>query len=240
MVIAIPVAVLAGLVSFFSPCVLPLLPGYLSFATGLSASQVAEGSSTAARRGRMLLGTGLFVLGFAVVFVLTGAIVGGLGATLLSHQRTINVVVGVLVIALGLVFTGWLPVGQRDVRLHRVPRFGLVAAPLLGIVFGVGWTPCIGPALTVVLTLALNEGSATRGALLAFLYALGLGIPFLLAGLAIGWMGRTIAFVKRHQRGVKVFGGLLMVAVGVLLVSGVWDQIMGVLRQWAANWGTPI
>ena len=237
MVLAVPVAVLAGLVSFFSPCVLPLLPGYLSFATGLSAAEVLEGTR---RRGRMLLGTSLFVLGFAAVFVATGALIGSLGATVIEHQRTITIVVGALTILMGLVFMGLVPLGQRDIRIHRVPRLGLVAAPLLGMVFGIGWTPCIGPALGVVLNLSLNEGSSTRGGLLAFFYALGLGIPFIVAGLAMSAMGRTVGFVKQHQLAVQRLGGALMVVVGLMLVTGIWDTAMAGVRQLAANWGALI
>lgn len=236
MLLAVPVAVLAGLVSFFSPCVLPLLPGYLSFATGLSAAEVREGD----HRGRMALGTGLFVAGFALVFITTGVVVGSVGAVLQDHQHLISVVIGALTIVLGLVFMGLLPLGQRDLRIHRVPRLGLVAAPLLGMVFGLGWTPCIGPALAVVLNLSLNEGSALRGGVLALFYALGLGLPFLAAGLALTGMGRTIGFVKCHQMAVQRFGGALMAVVGVMLVSGTWDTAMAGLRQLAATWGTPI
>ncbi|MEL4503729.1 cytochrome c biogenesis protein CcdA [Luteococcus sp. H138] len=236
MLLAIPVAALAGLLSFFSPCVLPLLPGYLSFATGLSAAEVQEGG----HRGRMLLGSSLFVLGFAAVFVATGAVMGSLGAALITHQRLISVVVGLLTIALGAVFLGLVPLGQRELRLHRVPRLGILAAPLLGVVFGVGWTPCMGPALSVVLGLAMNEASQGRGAFLAFCYALGLGLPFILAGLALTRMGRAIGFVKAHQLAVQRLGGALMVAVGLMLVTGLWDLMMAVLRQWAVNYGAPI
>lgn len=237
MLLAVPVAVLAGLVSFFSPCVLPLLPGYLSFATGLSAAEVIEGGR---HKGRMALGTTLFVAGFALVFITTGVVVGSLGAALAANQRTINVVVGVLTVLMGLVFMHLVPVGQRDLRIHRIPRLGLVAAPLLGVVFGLGWTPCISPALSVVLNLSLNEGSATRGGVLALFYALGLGIPFLAAGLAMTAMGRTIGFVKRHQVAVQRFGGVLMVVVGLMLVTGVWDAAMSGLRQVASGWRVPI
>lgn len=237
MLLAAPVAVLAGLVSFFSPCVLPLLPGYLSFATGLSAAEVAEGGR---HRGRMVLGTALFIAGFALVFVTTGVVVGSLGAALAAHQRTISVAIGALTVLLGLVFMGLVPVGQRDLRIHRVPRLGLVAAPLLGMVFGFGWTPCIGPALGVVLNLAYNEASAQRGGVLALFYALGLGLPFLAAGLALSSMGRTIGFVRRHQQGVQRLGGAVMVVVGLMLVTGWWDTAMAGLRQAAAGWGVPI
>lgn len=237
MLLAVPVAVLAGLASFFSPCVLPLLPGYLSFATGLSAADVLEGTGS---KRRTLLGTVLFVLGFAVVFVITGATMGGLGSLLVSHQRTISMVMGVLTIVMGLMFMGVLPIGRREVRLHRMPRAGIAAAPLLGMFFALGWTPCIGPALQVVLTLSFNEGSATRGAVLAFFYALGLGLPFILAGLAMVRMSRAINFVRDHQVWVMRLGGVLMVMVGLMLVTGQWDVLMRHLQVLAANWETPI
>ena len=240
--LGLPIALLAGLVSFFSPCVLPLLPGYLSYATGMGAADITsgQGAKGAAGRGRVLLGTLGFVGGFAAVFVATGALIGSLGATVIEHQRTITIVVGALTILMGLVFMGLVPLGQRDIRLHRVPRLGLVAAPLLGMVFGIGWTPCIGPALGVVLNLSLNEGSSTRGGLLAFFYALGLGIPFIVAGLAMSAMGRTVGFVKQHQLAVQRLGGALMVVVGLMLVTGIWDTAMAGVRQLAANWGALI
>ncbi len=236
MALAIPVALLAGLISFFSPCVLPLLPGYLSYASGLSAAQLADGS----RRGRVLAGTSLFVLGFAVVFVSGGVLFGSLGTTLMQWRDTLTVIGGVLAIVLGLVFAGWVPFASRTVRLNLRPKVGLAAAPLLGIVFALGWTPCIGPALQVVLTLALNEATATRGALLALCYALGLGLPFLIAGLALDRFGSTLAFVRRHHRTLQVTGGIMMIAVGVLLLTGGWEVLMGTLRQWAASFGTVI
>ncbi|NMD45498.1 MAG: cytochrome c biogenesis protein CcdA, partial [Propionibacterium sp.] len=233
MALAVPVALLAGLISFFSPCVLPLLPGYLSYASGLSAAQLADGS----RRGRVLAGTSLFVLGFAVVFVSGGVLFGSLGTTLMQWRDTLTVIGGVLAIVLGLVFAGWVPFASRTIRLDLRPRVGLAAAPLLGIVFALGWTPCIGPALQVVLTLALNEATALRGAVLAFCYALGLGLPFLIAGVALDRFASTIAFVKRHHRALQVTGGVMMIAVGVLLLTGGWEILMGTLRQWAASYG---
>lgn len=237
MALAVPVAVLAGLVSFFSPCVLPLLPGYLCYATGLGASEVLEGKG---HRGRMLLGTGLFVLGFAVVFVLSGVLVGRVGAALIEHQRGISIGAGIVAVVLGLAFAGLVPLGRADLRIHRVPRFGIAAAPVLGVVFGLGWTPCIGPALSVVLTLGLNEASALRGGVLAFFYALGLGIPFVVAGQAMVAMSRAVGFVRRHQLGVQRIGGALMALVGLALITGAWDDAMGSLRTWAAQFGTAI
>ncbi|MGC3954431.1 MAG: cytochrome c biogenesis protein CcdA [Propionicimonas sp.] len=229
MLLAVPVAALAGLVSFFSPCVLPLLPGYLSYATGMAAGEIAEGRGS---RRRVLAGTLLFVAGFALVFVATGVLAGSLGGLLLSWQRPIAIGVGVLAILLGLMFAGWLPFGRGTLRLNVVPKVGVAAAPLLGIVFGLGWVPCIGPALSVVYTLALNEATALRGGLLALVYALGLGLPFVVAGLAFTRMGRAIGWVKRHHLGVQRAGGILMIVVGVLLVTGLWDAVMAVLRQW--------
>lgn len=228
MALALPVALLAGLVSFFSPCVVPLLPGYLSYATGLGAAEVIEGSR---HRGRMLAGTSLFVLGIAAVFVTTGAVVGQLGMTVLSYAELISRILGVVVIGLGLVFLGVLRIGQRDLRIHRVPAVGVAAAPLVGIVFALGWTPCIGPTLGVVMSLALNEGTALRGGLLAFVFALGLGVPFIVAGLVYTKMARAIGFLRRHQRGLMRIGGVMLVVVGLLLVTGLWTQITAELRQ---------
>lgn len=239
MLLAVPVAALAGLLSFFSPCVLPLLPGYLSYATGMAASDIAAGTARGSR-GRVLAGTALFVAGFGVVFVSSGALLGGLGGLLLEHRRAIAIVVGSVAILLGLMFAGVLPLGQRTLRLCRAPAVGVATAPLLGVVFGVGWTPCIGPALSVVLTLAVNEGTAVQGAVLAGVYALGLGVPFLLAAVAFTRLAGTLRWVRRHQRGLQFAGGAMMVTVGVLLVTGVWDRLMSVLQQWAASFGTVI
>lgn len=239
MVLALPVAVVAGLISFFSPCVLPLLPGYLSYATGLAASDIVAGEGTH-HRGRVLAGTSLFVLGFAAVFVTQGVLFGHLGSALRAHQGAINIAVGVLAIALGLIFADVLPLGRRTVRLQNAPKVGVAAAPLLGVVFGLGWTPCIGPALGVVLTLAVNEAIAARGAILALAYALGLGLPFLAFGLAFTRLGRTLAWVKRHHLVLQRLGGALMVAVGLLLITGLWERLMGVLRVWAAGFGAVV
>jgi cytochrome c-type biogenesis protein len=223
LLVAVPVALLAGLVSFFSPCVIPLLPGYLSYATGLSGADLAD-----ARRGRMLAGSLLFVLGFTSVFVALGALSGAFGSALITHRREITVVMGVLVILLGLAFIGLVPWLQRDVRVHSVPAVGLAAAPMLGFLFGLGWTPCIGPTLGAILTLSINEATVARGALLSGVYALGLGLPFVLAGLAYRRALGAFAFVRRHQAWVTRLGGVMLVLVGVLLVTGWWD--------WIVNW----
>lgn len=223
LLLAVPVAVIAGLVSFFSPCVLPLLPGYLSYATGISGADLVEGR-TGGRRGRMLLGSLLFVLGFAVVFVIIGSISGALGSWLVTWRRELEVVLGLVTIVLGLAFAGWLPFLQRDWRIHRVPAVGLAAAPVLGFLFGVGWTPCLGPTLAAITTLSLTDGSAARGALLAAVYAAGLGIPFVLAGVAYERLLGAFAFVRRHQVAVMRIGGLMLVAVGVLLLTGWWAE----------------
>ena len=237
MVLALPVALLAGLVSFFSPCVVPLLPGYVSYATGLGAAEVIEGPK---RKSRMLLGTTGFVLGFAVIFVITGVVAGSLGQALYEYRTLINRVLGVVVIVLGLIFAGLLPIGQRDLRSHRVPAVGVAAAPLLGMVFALGWTPCISPTLGVVVNLGFHEGTAARGGLLGFVYALGLGIPFVLAGLAFSRMSRAVGLLREHQQMIMRIGGVLLVGVGLMLLTGAWDWLTALLRQWAASFETAI
>jgi cytochrome c-type biogenesis protein len=237
MALALPVALLAGLVSFFSPCVVPLLPGYVSYATGLGAAEVVEGSP---RRGRMLAGTSLFVLGFAAVFVLTGVVAGAAGRVLVEYRDVIARVLGVVIIVLGLIFTGVLKIGQRDLRSHRIPAVGVAAAPLIGVVFALGWTPCLSPTLGVVVNLGFNEGTAVRGGLLGFVYALGLGIPFVLAGLAFTKMASAVAYFRERQQLVMRIGGVLLIIVGLLLVTGTWNMLTALLRQWASSFETVI
>ena len=221
LVLAIPVALLAGLASFLSPCVLPMLPGYLSYATGLSGAELASGD---VRRSRMLLGSVLFVLGFSAVFVVLGIAAGALGTWLITWQRQITIGLGILTIVHGLAFAGLVPWLQRDVRVHRVPAVGLAAAPLLGVLFGLGWTPCIGPTLGVITTLSINEGTVGRGALLSAVYALGLGLPFIAAGLAYRRMLGAFGVIRRHQQWVTRIGGLMLVVVGIALVTGWWTE----------------
>ncbi|MGZ4438077.1 MAG: cytochrome c biogenesis CcdA family protein [Nocardioidaceae bacterium] len=235
LLLALPVAAVAGLVSFFSPCVVPLLPGYLSYATGLSGADLAD-----AKRGRMLLGSLLFVLGFTFVFVSYGALFGALGNWLIDYQRPINVVLGTLTILVGIAFLGLVPWLQRDVRIHKVPAVGLTAAPLLGVLFGLGWTPCIGPTLTAVSSLAINEATAGRGALLSVAYCLGLGIPFILAAVAFRRMIGAVAWVRRHQAWVTRAGGAMLIVVGILLVTGAWDLLIGDMRGWFGSVEAPV
>ena len=230
MLIAIPVALAAGLVSFFSPCVVPLVPGYLAYASGLGGADVVAGRG----RRRLVAGAALFVLGIAVVYVIIGAVVGSVGVALLQHQAMINRVLGVGVIVLGLIFLG-LPFGRREVRSDWRPRVGVAAAPLLGGVFALGWTPCIGPALGAVLTLAYNEATAVRGAVLTFIFTLGLGLPFIAAALAYHWLARVIAVARRHQLLIMRIGGVLMIMVGVAMVTGIWELINNWMRQWSAG-----
>ncbi len=239
MLLAIPVALIAGLVSFFSPCVLPLLPGYLSYVTGLSAADIVANGSTGLR-SRMVTGTLLFILGFSFVFVAVGGAFGQIGYWLIDHQATLMQVLGVLTIGLGLVFAGVVPWFQRDVRIHAVPAVGLGAAPLLGVLFGLGWTPCIGPTLAAVLSLSGLGGSPTRGAFLAFVYCLGLGIPFLVAAVSYRKMMVTVGWVRRHQIAVMRFGGAMLVVVGMLLVTGVWNSVIIDIKTWVGGFETAI
>ena len=223
--VALPVAAAAGLVSFLSPCVLPLVPGYLSYVTGLVGVDLEEH-----RRGRILLGAGLFVLGFTAVFVSEGALFGGLGSQLALHQRTVDIVLGSVTVLLGLAFMGMIAPMQREWRFHQLPAAGLVGAPLLGVLFGVGWTPCLGPTLGAVQTLAFDQASAGRGAFLTFGYCLGLGLPFLLTAVGFRRAMGVFAGVKRHYAVVVRVGGALLVVIGVLLISGVWEHLMIHLR----------
>ena len=218
LLLALPVAALAGLVSFASPCVLPLVPGYLGYVTGLTGVDLDQ-----QRRSRVVLGAGLFVLGFTVVFVLLGFTVGGLGLALQRWDDEVSRVLGVLVVVMGLAFLGAFPRLQRERRLRMRPAAGLAGAPLLGMVFGLGWAPCIGPTLAAVIGLSLTDGGgASRGAVLAAAYCLGLGVPFVLVAAGLGRGMRGLDVLRRHRLAIARFGGGMLVVVGLLLVTGTW------------------
>ena len=236
LLLAIPIAFLAGIIAFVSPCVLPLAPGYVSYVTGLTGAELAENS----RRGRVLLGSLGFVLGFSIVFVSYGALFGGLGAVLLQYEAIITRVLGVLVIVMGLAFMGLIPGFQREYRIHRLPTWGVAGAPVLGILFGLGWTPCIGPTLTAVQSMAFSEASAARGALLSLVYCLGLGLPFVLFALLFSRAARATAFIRRHYAWIMRIGGGMLVLVGVLMVSGLWLQFTIWLRTLVPGFETAL
>ncbi|MGI8646873.1 MAG: cytochrome c biogenesis CcdA family protein [Mycobacteriales bacterium] len=240
LLIALAVSVLAGMVSFASPCVLPLVPGYLSYVAGLSGADVEQtraSEDSRRRRGFLrslssptVLGTLLFIAGFATVFTLLGAAFGEAGRWLLAYQPVIEAVVGALVLLMGLAFLGWIPGLSRELRLRTLPTAGLAGAPVLGAVFALGWTPCLGPTLAAVQGLSFVEGSATRGAVLSAAYALGLGIPFLCCALGFRWFAISIGWLRRHAGWVRWIGGGLLVIVGALLLSGLWNDAVIWLR----------
>src|SRR6266516_3061650 len=276
LILALPVAAAAGAVTFLSPCCLPLVPGYLSFVTGMAgaggpsspaepasvppaagtpaAGAPAAGVAVAAPplaataaippRGRVVAGTALFVLGFSVVFVAYGAALGGLGHLLTGHARVLTQVLGGLTILLGLLFAGALEpfsLAGRIVRPAARPKAGLAGAPLLGVMFGLGWTPCIGPTLTAVLALSASTGTVARGAVLAFVYALGLGVPFVLVSFGFQVAMRAFAFFRRHARLATRIGGAMLICVGLLEVTGAWSTFMVWLQvHWVSSYEPPI
>ena len=274
MLLALPLAVLAGLVSFASPCVLPLVPGYLGYVSGMvGTSGRATGAAgrtpvppglppaampepspdrgmparvvgsvgrvvgTAGRspelvvpRSRVVAGVALFVAGFTVVFVAFGVLAGSLGGLVAQWSDVLTRVLGVVVVGMGLVFIGWLPFAQRTAKPRIAPATGLWGAPVLGIVFGLGWTPCIGPTLVAVYTLALDEGSAARGAALSVAYCLGLGLPFVLIALGLDRSARAVGFLRTHRLTIMRVGGALLVLVGLALVTGLWSAFTGAMQ----------
>jgi cytochrome c-type biogenesis protein len=227
LLLALPLALAAGVVSFLSPCVLPLVPGFLSYVTGMTGVDLAD-----RHRGRLLAGALLFVAGFTVVFVSAGVLVGTFGVFLIDHRRLLQQILGGLTVLLGLAFMGAVPWFQRDLRVHRRPSLGLLGAPMLGVLFGLGWSPCVGPTLTAVLALSLDQGSATRGGVLAVAYSLGLGLPFVGVALAFRRAMGALGWVKRHYVWVMRLGGAMLVAIGVLLVTGVWNDMTVQSQIW--------
>ncbi|UYQ63693.1 cytochrome c biogenesis CcdA family protein [Streptomyces peucetius] len=229
LLLALPIALLAGLVSFFSPCVLPLVPGYISYVTGVGGTDLAD-----ARRGRMVTGASLFVLGFTVVFVSGGALFGYFGNTLQGQREVLSKILGVLMILLGVFFMGLMPwLTQREFRFHKRPAAGLAGAPLLGALFGIGWTPCLGPTIASVNALAFQEATAGRGAVLMVAYCLGLGLPFVLAAVAFRKALGAFGWVKRHYTWVMRIGGGMMIATGLLLLTGAWDTLVQEMQGWS-------
>ncbi|MGW5335123.1 cytochrome c biogenesis CcdA family protein [Streptomyces bauhiniae] len=236
LLLALPVAVLGGLVSFFSPCVLPLVPGYLSYVTGVTGTDLAD-----ARRGRMTAGATLFVLGFTVVFVSGGALFGYFGQTLQGYKDVLTHVLGVLMILLGIFFMGLMPwLTQREFRFHQRPATGLIGAPVLGALFGIGWTPCIGPTLASVVALSSQQASAGRGAILTVAYCLGLGVPFVLTAIAFRKALGAFGWVKRHYVWVMRAGGTMMIVTGVLLLTGAWDSLVQEMQTWSDGFSVGI
>ena len=224
LLVAAAVAALVGVVGFISPCVLPLVPGYLSYVAGMS------GDDENPSQRRMVLGALLFVLGFTVVLVAQGAVFGALGGDIRSNRVLIERVLGGVTIVLGIVFLGGIGFMQREFKIHKLPKAGLVGAPLLGVGFGVAWTPCLTPTFTAVYTLSFTQGSAGRGSFLMACYCLGLGIPFVLMALGFGWVSSAVGFIRRHRRAVSAVGGGLLIAIGILLLFGVWDHLVAELQ----------
>ncbi len=218
LILALPIAAIAGLISFTSPCVIPLVPGYLSYAAGFSQS-----------RGKLLIGSSLFVLGFTALFITYGALFGGLGSAIAANQRSISLVLGIFTIVLGLIFMGKINL-MRSFKLNMPTRSGLMGAPILGFLFGLGWTPCIGPALAAVQTLAIESASATRGAILSISYCFGLGAPFIVSGLYLDKSELMRRYLSKHGNRFSFIGGLLLILVGLAQITGIWDNWMISLR----------
>jgi cytochrome c-type biogenesis protein len=247
LVLAVAVAAIAGIVSILSPCVLPLVPGYLSYVTGLAGSdldaapspRVAEGGAggvavatvttetrTIQTKGRVLAGTSLFVLGFAVVFTLLTTLVANIGFGLVKHQSVLQVVIGVLIVVLGVGYLGLIPGLQREIRIHKLPAAGLLGAPVFGAIFALSWVPCVGPTLGAINGLAIASGQTDRAVVLALAYSLGLGIPFVLFGLFFRKLLGVFRAIRRNSRWVTRIGGILLILVGIALITGGWDHFI--------------
>jgi cytochrome c-type biogenesis protein len=232
MIPAAGVALVVGVIGFLSPCVLPLVPGYLSYVAGLAGAE-----DTVGRPRRMVVGALLFVLGFTAVFVATGALFGTLGSSISVHHLLLERIFGLVTVGMGLVFLGQFRFLQRELKVHRLPQAGLVGAPLLGLTFGLAWTPCLTPTFGAVYAMAASQGTAGRGAVLSAVYCLGLGVPFVLVALGLGWVSGALTIVRRHGRLVSQVGGAVLIVMGVLLFSGIWDHWMNYLRLEFANTG---
>lgn len=237
LIAALGVALLAGLVSFASPCVLPLIPGYVGYLGGVAGSPSGRKVSEPVT-GRVALGSLLFVLGFTVVFVAFGVAFAAAGAWLAPYLDVIMRVAGVVVIVLGLGFLGYIPFLQKEAKIHATPKFGLIGAPLLGATFALGWAPCMGPTLAAVLTLSLGGANPGRGALLAFVYCLGLGVPFIVLAIVFAKTSRTWGWLLKHRRAISKVGGGLLILVGLLLVTGVWGNLTALMQGWIGSTST--
>ncbi len=235
LLLALPVAIAAGFVAFASPCVLPLVPGYLGYIGGFSGS-----SNTTRPTARLVVGVVLFILGFSAVFISFSIVFASLGAALISWVDVILRVAGLLLILMGFVFIGQVSFLQRTTKLPLGSANGFLGAPILGVVFGLGWAPCIGPTLIAVNTLAFSVGDIPRATVLAIAYCLGLGIPFLLIALGLGWVTGAVAWLKRKIRAINIAGGVILMAIGMAMVSGVWQLLMSSLQAVIGGTTTPL
>ncbi|MBT9605033.1 cytochrome c biogenesis CcdA family protein [Microbacterium sp.] len=242
--LAIPLALLAGAISFASPCVLPLVPGYLGYLGGVTsppASPSGTAGATASRsRARLMVGVLLFIGGFTAVFVTVTVLGGMFGVALLRYADLLTRVFGIVNILLGLIFVGAVRFGQRSIRPALRGRAGLIGAPLLGFSLGVGWTPCIGPTLAAILSVSWNLGDPARAGLLGLSYSLGLGVPFVVLALGWGWAARSVSVLRIHIRALNLLGGGLLILLGLLMVTGVWTSLMSLLQQVVVNVPLPL
>lgn len=236
LLVASVIALTAGLISFLSPCVLPLVPGYLAYVGGLAGSA----TDSRAEKWRLTGGVLLFIAGFSAVFIAIMALAGSVGSWLLEWEGLITRIMGLVVILMGLIFIGQIGFMQRTTRIRIKPKVGMIGAPLLGAVFAVGWTPCLGPTLTTIMALSLQQGSASRAVILALWYCAGLGLPFLLVAFGFGWMTRMTGFFRRHIRTINIVGGVLMIAIGVVMVTGLWSKMMFELQAVIGGYVTPL